>query len=52
MPEEERENLRVVTHFFAGLKYNDTTLFQKLEGKKTLSEYGSAMFREIIVAVQ
>lgn len=47
-PEQERENLRVVTHFFAGLKYNDPRLFQKLGGKEMLSKYGSPVLREII----
>jgi hypothetical protein len=45
---EERENLRVVTHFFAGLKYNDPRLFQKLGGQKAMFKTGSPLLREII----
>ncbi len=47
-PKEERENLRVVTHFFAGLKYNDPRLFQRLGGEKAMLKTGSPLLREIV----
>ena len=47
-PPNERENLRVVTHFFAGLKYNDPRLFQKLGGQKAMFKTGSPLLREIV----
>ncbi len=46
-PAEDREALRVVTHFFAGLKYNDPRLFQKLGGKKAMIKNGSPLIREL-----
>jgi hypothetical protein len=47
-PPEERENLRVVTHLLAGLKYNDPRLFQKLGGQKAVLKTGSPLLREIV----
>lgn len=47
-PADERENLLAVTHFFAGLKYNDTRLFEKLGGTKAMLKTGSPLLREII----
>jgi hypothetical protein len=47
-PLEERENLRVVTHFLAGLKYNDARLFQLLGGREAMVKIGSPILREII----
>jgi hypothetical protein len=47
-PPGQRENLRVVTHFFAGLKYNDPRLFQKLGGQKAMFKTGSPLLREIV----
>jgi hypothetical protein len=46
-PAEEREALRVVTHFFAGLKYNDPRLFEKLGGQKAMIKNGSPLIREL-----
>ncbi len=46
-PEEERDGLRVVTHFFAGLKYNDPRLFQKLGGQTAMIKNGSPLIREL-----
>jgi hypothetical protein len=45
---DERENLLSVTHFFAGLKYNDPRLFEKLGGNKAMFKTGSPLLREII----
>ncbi len=39
---KERESLRVVTHFLAGLKYNDPKLFQLLGGEKSHVQDGIA----------
>jgi hypothetical protein len=47
-PAGELENLLSATHFFAGLKYNDPRLFQKLGGGKDMLKYGSPLLREII----
>jgi hypothetical protein len=47
-PADERENLRTVTHFFAGLKYNDPRLFKRLGGNKAMLKTGSPLLREII----
>ena len=47
-PQREREDLRVVTHFFAGLKYNDPRLFEKLGGDKEMLKTGSPLLRKII----
>jgi hypothetical protein len=46
-PAKEKGNLTVVTHFFAGLKYNDPRLFQKLGGTKDMLKTGSPLLREI-----
>ncbi|MFI5454337.1 MAG: hypothetical protein ACHRXM_02700 [Isosphaerales bacterium] len=45
---EEHENLLVVTHFLAGLKYNDPQLFQLLGGRTTMIKSGSPVLQEII----
>ncbi len=47
-PEEERENLRVVTHFLAGLRYNDPGVFQLLGGKEAMLKVKSPLLRKII----
>ncbi len=47
VPEGLRENMRVVTHFMAGLKYNDPRLFLKLGGKKAMIKTGSPLLREL-----
>src|SRR5262249_41224705 len=47
-PAGERGNLLSATHFFAGLKYNDPRLFQKIGGDKAMLKYGSPLLREII----
>jgi hypothetical protein len=47
-PADERENLLSVTHFFAGLKYNDARLFKNLGGSKAMFKTGSPLLREII----
>jgi hypothetical protein len=47
-PAGELENLLSATHFFAGLKYNDPRLFDKLGGDKDMMKYGSPLLREII----
>jgi hypothetical protein len=46
--ETECENLRVVTHFFAGLEYNDPRLFEKLGGNNAMFKTGSPILREIV----
>jgi predicted transposase YdaD len=46
-PAKEKGDLTVVTHFFAGLKYNDSRLFQKLGGTKAMLKTGSPLLREI-----
>ena len=46
-PEDERENLRVVTHFLAGLKYNEPRLFEKLGGDRAMMQTGSPLLREM-----
>ncbi len=46
-PPEERENLRVVTHFLAGLKYNDPSVFELLGGKKAMLKTKSPLLREL-----
>ncbi len=46
-PEEERENLRVVTHFLAGLRYNDPGVFQLLGGTKAMMKVKSPLLREL-----
>ncbi len=45
---KERESLRVVTHFLAGLKYNDPGLFQLLGGQNAMFKTGSPILQEII----
>jgi hypothetical protein len=45
---KERESLRVVTHFLAGLKYNDPRLFQLLGGKEAMFKTGSPVLQKII----
>jgi hypothetical protein len=45
---EERENLLVVTHNFAALKYNDPQLLQILGRKETMNELHSPILREIV----
>ena len=47
-PSEEREDLRVATHFLAGLQYNDPRMFQKLGGDKDMLKTGSPLLREIL----
>jgi hypothetical protein len=44
---KERESLLVVTHFLAGLKYNDPRLFQLLGGKKAMFKTGSPVLQEM-----
>jgi len=51
-PEDERENLRVVTHFFAGLQYNDPRLFEKLGGNMELLKTGSPLLRGMFEEVR
>lgn len=50
-PEDEREDLRVVTHFFAGLEYNDPRLFEKLGGNREMLKTGSPLLRELFEEV-
>ena len=47
-PARERDDLRVVTQFFAGLKYNDPRLFEKLGGDEEMLKTGSPLLRKII----
>ncbi len=47
-PADERENLLAVTHFFAGLAYNDPRMFKKLGGTKAMLKSGSPLIQEII----
>jgi hypothetical protein len=47
-PAEEQENLRVVTHFLAGLRYNDPSVFQLLGGKEAMLKVKSPLLRKII----
>jgi hypothetical protein len=47
-PPEERESLRVATHFLAGLRYNDPGVFQLLGGTKAMLKVKSPLLREII----
>jgi hypothetical protein len=51
-PEEERENLRVVTHVFAGLQYNAPRLFEKLGGNMDLLKTGSPLLRGMFEEVR
>jgi hypothetical protein len=51
-PADERENLLSVTHFFAGLAYNDPRLFERLGGDKDMLKTGSPLIREIIEEAQ
>ena len=37
-----------MTHFFAGLKYNDPRLFEKLGGDEEMLKTGSPLLRKII----
>jgi hypothetical protein len=47
-PAGELENLLTVTHFFAGLEYNDPRLFQRLGGTKAMLKSGSPLIQGII----
>jgi hypothetical protein len=47
-PADELENLLVVTHFFAGLAYNDPRLFERLGGDEAMFKTGSPLLRKII----
>jgi len=44
---EERESLLVVTHFLAGLKYNDRRLFEILGGRQVMIESQSPILQEL-----
>jgi hypothetical protein len=45
---KERESLRVVTHFLAGLKYNDPGLFQLLGGQNAMFKTGSPILQKVV----
>lgn len=47
-PAGEVGNLLSATHFFAGLKYNDPRLFDRLGGDEAMLKYGSPLLRKII----
>jgi hypothetical protein len=47
-PADELGNLLVVTHFFAGLAYNDPRLFERLGGDEAMLKTGSPLLRKII----
>jgi hypothetical protein len=47
-PADERGDLLSMTHFFAGLQYNDPRLFEKLGGNKAMLKSGSPLIQEII----
>src|SRR5205807_9106665 len=47
-PRKEQESLLVAIHFLAGLKYNDSQLFQLLGGREAMSKLGSPVLREIV----
>ena len=42
------ENLLSVTHFFAGLQYNDPRLFKRLGGTMAMLKSGSPLIQGII----
>jgi len=44
---EERESLLVVTHFLAGLRYNDRRLFEILGGRQVMIESQSPILQEL-----
>ncbi|MFI5454724.1 MAG: hypothetical protein ACHRXM_04675 [Isosphaerales bacterium] len=44
---EERESLLVVTHFLAGLRYNDWRLFEILGGRQVMIESQSPILQEL-----
>jgi hypothetical protein len=46
-PENEREPMLVVTHFLAGLKYNDQGLFEVLGGRQIMEENHSPFVQEM-----
>jgi hypothetical protein len=46
-PEDEREPMLVVTHFLAGLKYNDPGLFEVLGGRQIMIENKSPFVQEM-----
>jgi hypothetical protein len=47
-PAAEREGLLSVAHFFAGLKYNDPRLFERLGGNEAMFKTGSPLLRKIV----
>lgn len=47
-PEREQEDLRVMTHFFTGLKYNEPRAFEKLGGDRAMLKTGSPLLRSIL----
>jgi hypothetical protein len=47
-PARELGNLLSVTHFFAGLKYNDPRLFERPGGDEAMLKTGSPLIRKII----
>jgi hypothetical protein len=47
-PPHEHESLLVVTHFLAGLKYNDRRLFELLGGHQAMLESHSPILEEVI----